>query len=364
MATLLDGTTFNYVRVWSGPGGSASNTIVGTLAGDSMNANSYRNTMFGYCVSNNGGLMYDNSVMGSLAFTAYMPPGGQANSCKNVAFGFKSMRMAPSVYNNVAMGFNTLASACGNQLQAGADGNIAIGNRVLERNNGGRCNIGIGYDAMRFLINGDHNIGIGYNASCGVSNNNFNIGIGFNALCRVTGGGRNIAIGALSGYYVSSGNDTISIGWRVTTSNRNGSTAIGAGGACSSTNCLGASSWTNISDRRDKADIELLDNNLGLNFIRNLRPVKFNFDFRDNYVNKCGFEYGVKDGTLKHSSESYGFIAQEIKDVVDNLETHFDAIGYDEDKDGYRLTYEELISPIVKSLQETIVRLEILESKV
>lgn len=94
-----------------------------------------------------------------------------------------------------------------------------------------------------------------------------------------------------------------------------------------------------------------------------MRPVKFNFDYRQAYVDKCGFEFGTKDGTLKQDFETYGFIAQEIESTLNSIQTHFDALDKNDDGN-YSLEYENLISPIVKSLQQTIERLEFLESKV
>ena len=123
-----------------------------------------------------------------------------------------------------------------------------------------------------------------------------------------------------------------------------------------------ASKWTNISDCRDKTNIEDLDEKLGLDFIRSLDTVSFNWDNRENYVQKCGFEYGQKDGTLSSPKKSYGFIAQQMKEVLDNLDTNFDALKYNEDKDAYRITYAHMIAPLVKAIQQTIQRIETLET--
>jgi len=39
-------------------------------------------------------------------------------------------------------------------------------------------------------------------------------------------------------------------------------------------------------------------------------------------------------------------------------------LGHDAEKDAYRLTYEELIAPIIKAIQELNDRLEIVEEKI
>jgi hypothetical protein len=54
-------------------------------------------------------------------------------------------------------------------------------------------------------------------------------------------------------------------------------------------------------------------------------------------------------------------IAQDVKAAIDELGVKFDALGHDEDKDAYRVTYEELIAPIIKAIQELDGRVENLE---
>jgi hypothetical protein len=103
---------------------------------------------------------------------------------------------------------------------------------------------------------------------------------------------------------------------------------------------------------------------MGLDLIKKLRPVSFNWDHRDTYVRECKYEYGTKDGNLVGSKEHYGLIAQELKSALDELNLKFDGLGHDDEKDAYRLTYEELIAPIIKAIQELNTRLETVEEKV
>jgi hypothetical protein len=103
---------------------------------------------------------------------------------------------------------------------------------------------------------------------------------------------------------------------------------------------------------------------MGLAFIKKLKPVSFNWDHRDTYVRECKYTYGEKDGNLAGTKEHYGIIAQDLKSVLDELGARFDGLGHDEDKDAYRVTYEELIAPIIKSIQELNSRLEVVEEKV
>ena len=62
--------------------------------------------------------------------------------------------------------------------------------------------------------------------------------------------------------------------------------------------------------------------------------------------------------------QHYGLLAQDLKQVLDELNIRFDALGYDETKDAYRITYEELIAPIIKAVKELDVRLTEVENKI
>jgi hypothetical protein len=46
------------------------------------------------------------------------------------------------------------------------------------------------------------------------------------------------------------------------------------------------------------------------------------------------------------------------------LDVKFDGLGHDDNKDAYRLTYEELIAPIIKSIQELKVETDNLKTRI
>jgi hypothetical protein len=221
----------------------------------------------------------------------------------------------------------------------------------------GVSNVLIGAFAGCNMQGGSCNVGIGTRALCQTTSN-LNVAIGYEAGDSVTTGGCNIMVGMYAGR-VSTNTCTIAIGYETNTSFTNNHTARGN----TTTNYNGvAAAWTNISDCRDKTNIQDLDEKLGLDFIRNLEPVIFNLDTREGYVKRCGYEYGTKDGNLASPKKSYGFIAQQMKELVTSLNTQFDAIGHDDEKDAYRLTYTHMIAPLVKAVQQTSQRLETLET--
>jgi hypothetical protein len=188
-----------------------------------------------------------------------------------------------------------------------------------------------------------------------------NTATGVQALCKVTTGFQNIGIGLLAGCNITTTKNTIAVGTAASSDNTDDHTVWGnaSNNVC---NCVYAD-WTNVSDARDKTNISSLPDNLGLRFINKLRPVKFNSDHRDVYVNRCGFEYGQKDGTLASDKEHYGLIAQEIKQALNELDVQFDALGYSENQDAYRLTYNELIAPVIKAIQELDKRIISIENR-
>lgn len=358
MATLLNGSTFNGVPVGAWGCCSVTNTVVGYETGHGMYNTSADNTIVGFQAANQIGGLYGNTAMGAYTLRGFKGAGpGPGCLHFNVAIGVNSMcNVDAGSCKNVAVGYRTLSN--GTPVHTVAIGHLSVSNGVM----GGNCNTFVGIaTANQNTVGGSCNVGIGSYALNQLNNGNSNIGIGFGALGGVTNGNNNIAIGLNANYAIVNVDNTIAIGYVSQTSNTSNHTAAGS----SIFTCfrVGAPAWTTLSDRRDKTDILPLNENLGLNFIRNLRPVKFNFDFRDNYVRQCGFEYGIKDGTLKQDFDSYGFIAQEIENNLKNIQEDFDALNKNENGD-YRLDYEDLISPIIKSLQQTIERLEILESKV
>jgi hypothetical protein len=105
------------------------------------------------------------------------------------------------------------------------------------------------------------------------------------------------------------------------------------------------------SDYRLKDNIQ--ESPLGLSFINDLRPVKFKWKER----NKEG-EHGIRD--------HYGFIAQEVKQVLDQHGVYDTAALWavdrlDDENANQALIYNEFISPMVKAIQELSARLDALE---
>jgi hypothetical protein len=268
-----------------------------------------------------------------------------------------------ALYRNTIGSYNTALgpfSLCGNTTGAS---NVGVGVSALLANTVGANNTAIGPSALRCNTTGQINVAVGtavlYSNTIGVCNT----AIGTGALSNTTTGNCHTAVGRYAQNALNANvNNTIAVGVSSATSATTGHTVWGNSGnnVC---NCVYAA-WSTVSDCRDKVNIKSLPNNLGLQFIKKLKPVSFNWDNRETYVRECKYEYGAKDGTLAGTKEHYGVIAQDLKSVLDELEVRFDGLGHDDEKDAYRVTYEELIAPIIKAIQEQQEQIEVLQTEV
>lgn len=105
------------------------------------------------------------------------------------------------------------------------------------------------------------------------------------------------------------------------------------------------------SDTRTKKDV--LDSDLGIIFINNLRPVKFKkIDGKKKIYNEDGYVQEFTPGTRWH----YGFIAQELKQELDSLgiDSSMWSLEENEEFEGglQTINYLEMISPAIKAIQE------------
>ena len=273
--------------------------------------------------------------------------GFEAGYCNNagnlVAVGQCAARSNTSGARNTAIGNIALRN------NTTGSSNTAVGYTTMELVTTGSCNTAVGAEAALSLTTGGSNTVLGYFALSGTTTTSNHTAIGFRALQCNTTGSSNTAVGWCSAFSVTTASNTISVGCCSTTSNTTNHTRWGnAAHVC---HCI-TGTWVNVSDCNDKTNIESLPNNLGLKFVRRLRPVTFQFDPRESYVNDCGYVWGQKDGTLVHEKKQYGFIAQEIKEIIEDLNVQFDALGYNEEQDSYRLGYEAFLAPLSKAIQE------------
>ena len=283
---------------------------------------------------------------------------------KNTAIGFASLE--GGVYScrtglgHIAFGIGNWTTSIngGNQYIAlGVTGSVNIG--YLSGKRSYNNSVTIGYKAGQYVYN--RSVSIGYRTIAG---NDDTVVIGSLAGCsNNTVGEQSILVGFLAGANTGGASNNILVGHNATQQNGygcNNQTVLGNANN-NVYNCV-YTAWTDVSDCRDKTNFQPL-NNLGLNFLRKLNPVKYKWDLRQKYENKCGYEYGIKDGTLKQDNTNYGFLAQEIEFAAKSLGENFDAVTHDTFIDQYSLNYLNLIATLTKALQEINDDLDLIETQ-
>ena len=316
-------------RAGYGIGSSSSyNTFVGSITGyDSISPGSSssdsHNTVVGYAAmtNNNGSSRINNTIVGNYAGTNI------TTGDHNTLLGYEAETYYTNSYANVSVGY---------YARTGWRYNVSVGYQAGHSMYGQTDNsVLIGFRAGYDMDGGDNVTYIGYEAGYGGGSNTHNHAIGFRASYSISSGFNNVGIGSYSNYYISSGVNNASLGHdagsRITSGDNNTSagyralyngalyftgdncTCIGHNANPSSSSVsneitLGDSdvttlrcqvtSITALSDERDKTAIEDLD--LGLNFIKAMKPRKFTWNRRD----------GKWEG-----KKEIGFIAQELHEV-------------------------------------------------
>lgn len=327
-----------------GNNGYATNTVFGYEAGKNTSTGSFITAIghrAGFCTTccNNSTFIGFNS-------------GCLNNANLNVFIGSAAGMSNSSGEKNVVVG----RCAGYNKL----DRSVAIGNKALACGSSGYYDsVAIGNNAARESSVKSVNIGEGAGFAGGYnSRRSVNIGHLAGQFAYCSG---NVTIGACAGRFGTQANSTQIGFYAYGAYNTSNKFVLGR---YSANNSYIYVAWTNVSDSRDKTNVETLSDNLGLNFIRKLRPISFKYDSRTPYMFKCGFEYGDKDGTLKKNECNYGFLAQEIEQAAKDLNVKFDGVSYDTYNDKYGVQILELLSPIVKSIQELNNELDNIEKQI
>lgn len=274
-----------------------------------------------------------------------------------------------------AANYSTYCGAISGNLATGA-ANTAVGASTLPYTTGGQ-NTAIGYSAGLALTEGESNTLIGRASGIQLTTGSANVVVGASSLAKATTAVNCVALGASALQFNLSGeafnfNDCVGLGANTRAS---GAHQVQLGN--SDQTPYAYASLQLRSDARDKTDVR--DCQLGSEFILSLRPVDFRWNIRDDYVetysdgvDEDGFPI-IKtrqienDGSKKRTRYHHGFTAQEVKSVMDSLGIDFG--GYQDHRinggqDVCSLGYEELIAPMVKTIQELAKRIETLEKRI
>ena len=280
--------------------------------------------------SNNVAIGYQVGLSGSSNVTLGTYARGETSSLMsgNVTIGH---------YSSIAeWGDITQATAIGFQSEGYGNYSVAIGASAKVRPNALRS-IAIG---NLTVVNGHTNLAIGYSAGVDYTNTVSSVGcISIGSGAR-TQGTNSIAIGNNA---IVMGTNTIVVGPGITSAASN---SVIVGSSSHTSYNIFTAQWTNISDIRDKTDIEPLD--LGLNLINKLKPVKF--------------KWNTRDGGRVNAADS-GFIAQEVLAAVGNNNSYLKIVDTD-NAEQLRMSAAYLIPVLVNAVNELTAELEILKREI
>ena len=393
---------------------AANNVMIGAAAGDAT-LDSNNHVIVGVGAGGNGDIVSDGVVA-----VGYLALHGNTSGNGNTAVGYQAGTAIVSGSNNTAVGYEALFAedlgksstaigfrACYYQNSNTTDeipGNTAVGYAALYTNVDGQFNTAIGFESL-FTFEADtdnhgDNTALGYRAGKFVSTGTGQTFIGMNAGVGITGtpltGDNNTAVGRQAGLELegaahsntfvgtNAGSTTeagventcignmclaeddtatnqIVIGNRVTGTADN---AVHIGNDTSHIRCDFNSdqTWDASSDRRQKRDIE--PSELGLAFINDLNPVKYKHKSPSEFPEEWT-AYDADDTTPMGGNDKYkyGFIAQEVKEVVDKYNAP-DYNAWSVEPDGrQRISREAMIVTLVKAVQELSAQVEELKNK-
>ena len=236
---------------------------------------------------------------------------------------------------------------CGGFASSSSSGNAnaAIGYQALYSITSGSDNAAVGMSALEALTTGNGNCVLGRDAGDSLLTGNYNTIIGQNATCSATN----------ASYEINIGHDIAGTGTRYMT--------VGTGGSTSRyyLQVDANTGWTRHSDQRYKKNIQ--SSTLGLEFINALRTVTFHWK-APNELESDIPGYDAEKTTPDNENVQRGFIAQEVKQVLDDQGVT-DFGGWVENKDGMQgIGKESFIDPLIKAVQELSAEVTALKAEV
>jgi len=307
-----------------------ANTLLGTQAGQAVTSPAH-NTLLGYVAG-----------------------GALTTGATNIAIGSLSLDGCDTESNNLAIGFGALGGSV-----AGGEYNVAVGNYALDALTSADKCVAIGYSALTNCTTGGNNVAIGRLAGDAVVDEDYTVCIGEGAGDDYIGA-QSIMIGAFTRHHSSGDNEinAICIGYNVNTGRGNqvhlGNTSVTA--------IKGQVSFSTYSDERIKRDI--VDGDLGLEFIEKLKPRKFKRKEPKEYADLFGEanKTPIKDEEKELVFD--GLIAQEVEQTCKELGVTFSGHEISQNTGNKQsIQYETLVVPLIKAVQELSAKVKELESK-
>ena len=325
----------------SGGGGSLTsdaqrNTVGGTNAGDSFSGtDATDNTFIGYDAGTSYTTGDQSVIIGSKA-------GVNANGLGNVFIGYYAG------YDNQNGERNTLTGWYSGENLTSGSFNTAYGANSLDQCQTGGDNCVFGYTAAK-KCSGSYNTVLGRSAGLDMTSANSNVIVGNRAAFSISSASDNVIIGDRAAFSsLSTGSNNTIIGHDASSSSSSVSNEITLGDTNISTLRCNVQTISSLSDARDKTDI--VDIPTGLDFLNDLRPVKF--------------KWQTRDGNGKDGSISAGFLAQDLQKTQKESSAEFLNLVMDNNPDRLEAREGQLIPVLVKAIQELSAKNDALEARI
>jgi hypothetical protein len=356
----------------------SDNVSIGKSAGNAFNSSNI------IAIGTSSLATINNATANGTVAVGYKALMSMTSAAGNTAIGQETMGVHTTGGKNVAIGHQVMYDTDAGSTSLGSSENVFIGYQVASgtwTDSACNHNVGIGNDVMRGALDGaNYSVAIGSEALMSLTTANGNIAIGYQAGTAINTGVHNICIGYQAGSNIQSGRGSVCIGTGAAPSSASvneeivlsaGTDAVGGGGTETIrigvdsdhiTNDFGENAtWTHSSDERIKKEIK--DNTLGLDFINDLRTVTFKKKAPSEYPKEFDTYNETKTKRKNPDRVNYGFIAQEVKASMDKA-GHSEFPVWKENADTMQeLGETELITPLVKAIQELTARVKELESK-
>jgi len=274
----------------------------------------------------------------------------------NVAIGLEALSLNATGTDNVAIGNLAGRGTTGTGITAigywamksnSTGGETAIGYAAMYSNSTGTNNVAVGAYALRSNVTANRSTAVGYYAlNVSVADNN--TAVGALASYSITTGTQNTALGSNAGRGGTTGSNNTCLGYYATPPAGNTSNSFTLGNNSVTNLRCNDTTISSLSDARDKSNIQNIP--LGLDYIKALRPVMFDWTRRDE-----SFE-GRKD---------FGFIAQELDTVQETFGyEEYTRLVHKDNPDMLEADPMKTYPILVKAVQELAAQVAELQSRV
>jgi hypothetical protein len=259
----------------------------------------------------------------------------------NASVGFQALLSLTSGVGNTALGRG------GGALLTSGSCNVALGTGALASETTGSSNTAVGSGALCAQAGALNNTALGFGAGNSVTTGANNTALGSCAADSLTTGACNTFVGKNAGGAITTGNNNIVIGYNAVASGSTVSNEVTVGNSSNTGYRIYSASWTNVSDGRDKKDVEELA--LGLDFVTSLQPVKYVWNYRD--------------GSAQNGNTDIGFIAQDLLKAQTDADAAYAGFVNESNPEQLAIAQSKLIPVLVNAVKELAAEVAELKAK-